>query len=133
VIRAGAAYFALVFAAGFLLGLVRVPLLVPQLGERVAELLEMPVMLVVIFFVSRYIVRRFALADHTRRAAGVGLLALALLLMAELALTVAPRGGSIADYIVGRDPVAGSVYLGSLIIYAAMPWLHVRWSKRGSE
>ena len=31
---------ALVFAAGFLLGSIRVPFLVPRLGERDAELLE---------------------------------------------------------------------------------------------
>ncbi|MBP8296721.1 MAG: hypothetical protein KAX84_11480 [Burkholderiales bacterium] len=42
VIRRGTAaltYFALVFAAGFVMGAVRVPFLVPRLGVRVAELL----------------------------------------------------------------------------------------------
>ena len=46
--KAGTAYFALVFGAGFVMGAIRVPLLVPRLGERVAELIEMPFMCIVI-------------------------------------------------------------------------------------
>lgn len=84
VLRAGAAYFALVFGAGFLLGAIRVPFLAPRLGERVAELLEMPIMLAVIVLASRHIVRRFALASHALASLAVGLFALALLLAAEL-------------------------------------------------
>ena len=41
-IKAGIAYFAVVLGAGFILGSIRVPLLVPRLGERIAELIEMP-------------------------------------------------------------------------------------------
>ena len=39
-LRAGASYFVLVFGAGCLLGLVQVAVVVPQLGGRSAELLE---------------------------------------------------------------------------------------------
>jgi hypothetical protein len=131
VLRAGAAYFALVFSAGFLLGSIRVPFLVPRLGERVAELLEAPVMLVVIFFASRHVVRRFAVTSLARASLAVGLFALVLLLAAEVSLAVAISGHSVLEYISGRDPVSGSVYLASLLLYAALPWLHARRS-RGS-
>lgn len=43
-IKAGMTYFALVLGSGFVLGMMRVPFLVPHLGERVAELIEMPFM-----------------------------------------------------------------------------------------
>ena len=129
VLRAGAAYFALVFGAGFLLGSIRVPFLVPRLGERVAELLEAPVMLVVIFFASRHVVRRFALASLARASLAVGLFALVLLLAAEVLLVVAVSGRAVLEYISSRDPVSGPVYLASLLLYAALPWLHARRSR----
>ncbi len=131
VIRAGSTYFALVFGAGFLLGLIRVPYLVPRVGERVAELLEAPVMLVVIFFASRYVVRRFSLTSSARHSVAAGLLALAFLLAAELSLTAILQGGSVAGYISRRDPISGSVYLASLILYALLPWLHARRGREG--
>lgn len=121
VLRAGASYFALVFGAGFLLGSIRVPFLVPRLGERAAELLETPVMLAVIFLASRYVVRRFSL--EAQASIFVGLLALALLVGAEFMLAAA-MGRSVMD----RDPVSGAVYLASLLLYAALPWLHARRS-----
>ena len=43
-IRAGLVYFALVLGTGFMLGVVRVPFLAPRIGERWAELAEMPIM-----------------------------------------------------------------------------------------
>ena len=49
-IRGGLAYFALVFGAGFVIGVLRVAFLVPRFGERLAELAEMPLMLLFIVY-----------------------------------------------------------------------------------
>lgn len=49
-IRAAVVYFALVMAAGLTLGMLHAPLLVPRIGERWAELAEMPIMAAAIFF-----------------------------------------------------------------------------------
>lgn len=56
--RYGLLYFATVFAAGFILGTIRVLSLEPWLGARYAELLEMPIMLAVVYFSARYWVKR---------------------------------------------------------------------------
>ena len=129
--RAGAIYFALVFGTGFLLGAIRVPLLVPRLGMRNAELLEMPVMLVVILVAARFVVRRFALPPSAGVRVPVGVLALALLIAAELLLALAVQNQSLAQYIISRDPVSGSVYLAMLAVFAAMPLILSRLDAPG--
>jgi hypothetical protein len=48
ILKAALAYFALVFGAGFLLGPIRILFIVPRFGVLVAELMEYPLMLVVI-------------------------------------------------------------------------------------
>lgn len=123
VVRAGAVYFVLAFGAGFLLGVPRVLWLVPLVGVRAAELIEMPVMLVVIVFAARWVCRRFAVPRDFGSRLGMGLIALALLLAAEFSLVLWLRGLTIAEYIAGRDPVAGAAYAAMLLMFAAMPLL----------
>lgn len=125
-IKASLLYFGLVLGAGFVLGLIRVPVLVPRLGERYAELLEMPVMLVVIVVAARFIVRRYQLPASVSTRLQVGFAALALSVAAELLLAAALQSQSIAQYIASRDPVSGSVYVLLLLVFALMPTLLLR-------
>ena len=126
VIKAGLAYFALVFGAGFILGSVRVPFLVPRLGERIAELIETPFMFVVVLLSARFIARRFALPVATSARLTVGFLALGLLLAAEFLLAAAIQDRSLGEYIASRDPVSGTVYLAMLVLFALMPLIIAR-------
>ncbi|MDG4866463.1 hypothetical protein P8631_00350 [Guyparkeria sp. 1SP6A2] len=122
VIKAGTAYFLWVFGAGFVLGVIREWWLSPWLGTRVAELVEMPVMLLVVVLAARWMVQRFALVTVPARL-GAGLLAVGWLLLAEVALVLGLRGMTLVEYLAGRDPVAGTAYALSLLLMAAMPWL----------
>jgi hypothetical protein len=122
-IKAILLYFVIVLGTGFALGVVRVPFLVPRLGERYAELLEMPIMFVVIVLAARYVVRRFKLAPDLRVRLQVGFSAFALSVAAELLLATVLQSQSLAQYIASRDPVSGSVYLLLLLVFALMPAL----------
>lgn len=114
-------YFALAFGAGFVLGTVRVLWLVPRFGVRTAELAETPVMLVVIFFAARWIVKRFAVPSVAVVRLGVGLIALGCLLAVEFTVVPWLQGLTIREAIVNRDPVTGATYAASLLLFALMP------------
>jgi hypothetical protein len=125
-LKASVLYFALVLGTGFILGVIRVSFLVPRLGERYAELLEMPFMFVAIVLAARHVVRRFQLPTSFSVRLQVGFAALALSVLAELLLAAALQNGSVAQYIASRDPVSGSVYLAMLLLIALMPSILAR-------
>ena len=124
-VRASFLYFALVMGAGFLLGSVRVLFVVPHLGERWAELAEMPIMAMVIVVAAGYILRRYPEVQTRGRALVVGFTALALSVSAELALAVVLQSQSLAEYLASRDKISGSVYLVMLVAFALMPRLRL--------
>jgi hypothetical protein len=124
-ICAGFVYFAIVLGTGFALGVVRVPFLVPRIGERWAELAEMPIMGVTIFLAAGYVLRRFPEIHLRGRALAVGLLALVLAVCAELGLAVFLQSQTLGEYLGSRDKVSGSVYLAMLGAFALMPRLRL--------
>jgi hypothetical protein len=130
-LRSGVLYFAIVFGAGFLLGPIRVLWAVPRFGARIAELMEMPIMLVVIVLAARWIGRHRATTASHRL--GIGSIALALMLLAELVVVRRLRGLSIQEYVTSLDPVSGTVYYLLLGIFALMPLLVNPDHRRGSR
>lgn len=86
-IRAGFAYFALVFAVAFLLGIVRTLWIAPELGATNAVLVELPLMLAVSWFVARWLVPRMAIGSAAEQLM-MGVTAFATLMLAELGLAV---------------------------------------------
>ena len=125
-LKAGVAYFAIVFGAGFVLGPIRILWLTPRFGTRLAELMETPIMFVVILVAARWIVRRLALPSRASSRLGMSFIALGLMLIAEFTLVLWLRGLSIRDYLASRDPVSGTVYYAMLGVLAIMPLLVAR-------
>lgn len=123
ILKSAATYFALVFGTGLVLGTVRVLWAVPRFGTRIAELLEMPLMLVAIMLAARWTTPHVASGAGSAARLGIGIVALTLLLTAEVVLAVAVRGVSVTEALVDRDPVSGTVYYALLGLFAILPWL----------
>ena len=121
VTRMGVGYFVHVFIAGFLLGVIRTLWVEPYAGAVMAELMEAPVMLLVIYTLANLRVKRSTTVSASQWLA-VGGIALALLLITELAVAAWLRGLTPAQYIAGRDALAGGVYVALLVAFALMPW-----------
>jgi hypothetical protein len=119
-------YFSLVFGAGFILGTFRVLLLVPNLGDRVSELIEMPLMLIVIVLAARWINQHLSDVKDSLAHLWIGLGALSLVFVAELGVGVFLRGQSPIEALVNRDPVSGTAYYLMLGAFALMPWFLAR-------
>ena len=114
------------FGVGFVLGTRRVLFLVPLLGERTAELLEMPLMLGVIVFAARWIVRHRLAAPRLSTTLSVRFLSLGIILFAELGVGMWLRGMSATEVFLNRDPVSGTAYYISLLLFAVMTAIFVR-------
>jgi hypothetical protein len=126
ILKAGVSYFALVFAAGFVLGIIRTLWIVPRVGARTAELMETPIMFAVIVFAAHWVGQRLFLPPTVATRLGFGFVALGLLLITEFTVVLWLRGLTIRKYLASRDPVAGTVYLTMLGVFALMPLLVAR-------
>lgn len=126
IFKAGFTYFLIVFGAGFAFGLIRVPFLVPRFGERYAELIEMPLLLVAIVFASKWIVRRFTLTGLLLKSLGTGFLAAILLLSVEFSVVLWLRGLTLEQFLADRDPLAGTIYYLMVCIFAISPFVFAR-------
>ena len=120
ILKAALSYFALVVGAGFILGPIRILFIVPRFGVLVAELMEYPLMLVVIVAAARWLVRKFQIAEQTLL---VGLLALGLMMAFELTLVLWLRGLTLTEYLSQRDPLSSYIYYLMLVVFALMPLL----------
>ncbi len=95
VAKAGVLYFALVFAVGFVLGAIRTREVVPRVGTRTAELIEMPIMLPVTIVAARWTLLRLSVPIMWSARLEMGCIALALMLIAEFGFVLWIRGLSI--------------------------------------
>ena len=120
-LKSGALYFSLVFAVGFVLGAIRTTWVVPRIGARRAELLEIPIMLVVTIVSVLWTVLHLAVPAVSSARLQMGGIALVFMLVAEFGFVLWIRGLSFRNYLATRDPVSGTVYYAMLVVFAVMP------------
>jgi hypothetical protein len=125
-LKAGALYFALVFAAGWVFGPIRELWVIPRLGRTAGFLLEAPLMLAVMIAAARWTLRKLAVPYLLKTRLAIGLVALGILLIAEVMGVLWVRRLSVPDYLASSDSVSGGVSLVSFVLFAAMPILVAR-------
>jgi hypothetical protein len=115
-------YVATVFAAAFVLGALRVLLVVPRLGELAAVALEVPVVLGLSRLVAGRVLRRWPLPRLDQRLA-MGGLAFALLVLVETVLGITLFGRTVAEILAGMATLPGLVGLAGQISFGLVPAL----------
>ena len=127
VLLTGTVYVAAVFAAGFVLGVLRTLVLVPLLGELGAVLVELPVILTISWLVCARILRRWPLSLPS--AVGMGAIAFLLLMGAEVGLSTLLAGRSLAEHLALYSQLPYQVGLAGQLAFASFPWVHARRSQ----
>lgn len=120
-LKAALAYWAMVFALGFVLGTIRTLWIVPALGsETAAVLAEIPIMLAASWWSAHVLVRRFGVGTVAHRAL-MGGLAFALLMMAEAAVGLLLAGESLSEWLASLWHMPGILGFASQILFALFP------------
>jgi hypothetical protein len=125
-LKAGAIYFLLVFAVGWVLGPIRELWLVPHLGRTMGSLLEALLMVIAMILAAGCVLRCIDVPYVLNVRIAVGLVALGILLVAELAGVRWVRGMAIQAYLAGYATPSGLISLLLFLIFAAMPSLVAR-------
>lgn len=128
ILLTGTVYVAAVFAAGFVLGVLRTLVMVPLLGEMAAVLVELPVILAVAWLVCTRILRRWPLSPAA--AVGMGAIAFLLLMGAEASLSTLLAGRSLAQHLALYAQLPHQVGLAGQLAFAVIPWIQARRSQR---
>lgn len=123
VLTAAVIYFLLVFAAGLLMGPLRVLWLEPVLGEFLAVLCETPLLVIAMWYGAGAASRISRLQSGVGLHLVVGLTALAFQLVADTAVGFGLRGMVLGDQLAYFSTPAGAVYAASLVLFALMPAL----------
>ena len=125
-VQAGIVYFLIVFAAGFLMGTIRVLTIAPAVGETLAVLIELPVMLAVSWFASRAVVARLAVPGRLQPRLVMGGVAFALLMLAEIGVSVFALQRSIGAHFEAYLAVPALLGLAGQIAFALFPAVQLR-------
>jgi len=126
VLQAGAAYFAAVFALGFVLGILRILVLTPLLRPAGAVAAELAVLLPLAWLLCRRIAGRWSVPARPGPRLGMGAVAFALLMAAEFALALLVFGRPLAVHLAGYGTAAGALGLAGQLAFAAFPVLQAR-------
>lgn len=130
ILQLSCTYFGIVFSIGFIFGVIRVLFVAPYLGDEKAEILEAPLMILVSYLASRYIVSLAGRESAQAKMIVVGILALLYLLAVEFSFVLWLREIALAEYLSSKYSMAGVTYMVSLFLYTIFPYIVYRAGKK---
>jgi hypothetical protein len=120
-IKAATCYFAIVFAFGFIFGIIRVLLIAPRTGEVWAVIIETPAIVTISWIACNQVVRWFHVPPTWHARAIMGTLAFVLLMVTEFGLATILFHREITDYASGYQTSAGMIGLMAQSMFGLMP------------
>jgi len=123
-IVSGMVYGFVMFAAGFPLGVIRITMLVPLVGELNAVLIEIPFMLLICWYLSKQCLVRLYLALRDERRNNVntmGVAAFSTLLLLESFLSLTLLDRTLGELLEDFTSAKGSTGLLAQIVTSSFP------------
>jgi hypothetical protein len=129
-VRAGAAWFGLVFALGFLFGALRQWLMGFGLSRGLLVAIEVPLILAFAWWAAGWCARRFMVPIAAGPRLAMGLVMLLLLRLGELAVGVLLMGQTVAGHFIAMASTAGLIEAAPQILTALFPLVRARSTGR---
>ena len=129
-LKAGVAYFTVVYLAGFVLGTVRVVLIAPSIGETAAVVLETPIILAVSWFAARWCIAAFSVPNAVVRRLLMGGVAFCLLIAGEFGVSLFVFARSWDDTLATFLSLPGIIGLFAQVLFGLLPLTHAVLEQR---
>jgi len=125
IVQAAISYFVIVFVAGFALGTIRTLIIAPQTGELAAVAMELPLMIAVSWWACGVVVKRLKPASEVPSRIAMGLIALSLLLLAEIVVSLG-LGLTLAQHLALYATTPVQLGLFGQLLFALFPLLRMK-------
>jgi hypothetical protein len=125
IVQAAISYFVIVFIAGFILGTIRTLMVAPNTGELAAVAMEFPIMIAISWWACGVVVKRLKPASEVPSRLAMGLIALALLLMAETVVSLG-LGLTLNQHVALYATTPVQLGLFGQLLFALFPLLRMK-------
>lgn len=123
-VRAGLLYCTVVFAAGFVLSVVRMLWVTPLTGEFIGVLVEAPIMLAIAWNACSWVAKRLDVSQRFLDRLVMGGVALAVLVLAEAVAAALASGHSLGEFFDRNGRSAVLLGLLAQLAFAVFPLLN---------
>ena len=121
VLKAGAIYFFLAFAAGFAFGTLRTLVIAPAIGDLTAVAFELPLMLTISWIACGWVLQRIRVPNLTYHRIAMGAFAFILLIVAEVLVSTQLASRDLASHFALYRTLPAIMGLLGQVAFAVFP------------